>query len=141
MLEQNKYKVYIKIDENKCITNVESSLTLSDTSGYIQIDEGVGDKYSHAQGNYFSSERGEKPLRDEKGRCNYKYVDNNLTELTDEEKDSIFTTSDIQPTDQQVLNSKLLEENANIKLELEQQKSLNSEILLQLATLGGNLNV
>lgn len=51
-MEEFKYKIYIKTDKNNCITGVESDLTLEDTSGYIQIDEGIGDKYSHAQGNY-----------------------------------------------------------------------------------------
>lgn len=135
MLEQNKYKVYIKIDENKCITNVESSLTLTDTSDYIQIDEGTGDKYSHAQGNYFPRD---KPLRDSQGRCNYKYVNNEVVELTDEEKESLFPTQVQQPTEQQILNAKLLQDNANMQLELEQQKQLNAQILLQLA--GGSTN-
>ena len=135
MLEQNKYKVYIKIDENKCITNVESSLTLTDTSDYIQIDEGTGDKYSHAQGNYFPRD---KPLRDSQGRCNYKYVNNEVVELTDEEKESLFTTPVQQPTEQQILNAKLLQDNANMQLELEQQKQLNAQILLQIA--GGSTN-
>ena len=135
MLEQNKYKVYIKIDENKCITNVESSLTLTDTSDYIQIDEGTGDKYSHAQGNYFPRD---KPLRDSQGRGNYKYVNNEVVELTDEEKESLFPTQVQQPTEQQILNAKLLQDNANMQLELEQQKQLNAQILLQLA--GGSTN-
>ncbi|VDG74719.1 phage protein [Clostridium carnis] len=135
MLEQNKYKVYIKIDENKCITNVESSLTLTDTSDYIQIDEGTGDKYSHAQGNYFPRD---KPLRDSQGRCNYKYVNNEVVELTDEEKENLFPTPVKQPTEQQILNAKLLQDNANMQLELEQQKQLNAQILLQLA--GGSTN-
>ena len=135
MLEQNKYKVYIKIDENKCITNVESSLTLTDTSDYIQIDEGTGDKYSHAQGNYFPRD---KPLRDSQGRCNYKYVNNEVVELTDEEKESLFPTPVQQPTEQQILNAKLLQDNANMQLELEEQKKLNAQILLQIA--GGSTN-
>lgn len=45
----------------------------------------------------------------------------------------------INPTEQQILNAKLLQDNANIQIELEQQKQLNAQILLQLA--GGNANV
>lgn len=80
-------KVYIKIDKNNCITGVESDLTLKDATEYVQIDEGNGDKYVHAQNNYFPKE---KPLRDIRGRCNYKYIDSKVIELTEEEKGSLF---------------------------------------------------
>lgn len=133
-MEEFKYKIYIKTDKNNCITGVESDLTLEDTSGYIQIDEGIGDKYSHAQGNYL-----DKGLMDSNGKYNYKYVNNEVVELTDEEKESLFPTQVQQPTEQQILNAKLLQDNANMQLELEQQKQLNAQILLQLA--GGITNV
>ncbi|CAI3224089.1 Conserved hypothetical protein [Clostridium neonatale] len=134
-MEEFKYKVYIKTDKNNCVTSVESDLTLKNTTGYVQIDEGTGDKYAHAQGNYFPKD---KPLRDLQGRCNYKYADNEVVELTNEEKESLFPTQVQQPTEQQILNAKLLQDNANMQLELEQQKQLNVQILLQLA--GGSTN-
>ncbi|CAI3566516.1 hypothetical protein [Clostridium neonatale] len=134
-MEEFKYKVYVKLDENNCIAVVESDLTLKDTTGYVQIDEGTGDKYAHAQGNYFPRD---KPLRDSQGRGNYKYVNNEVVELTDEEKESLFPTQVQQPTEQQILNAKLLQDNANMQLELEQQKQLNAQILLQLV--GGSRN-
>ena len=133
-MEEFKYKIYIKTDKNNCITGVESDLTLEDTSGYIQIDEGIGDKYSHAQGNYL-----DKGLMDSNGKYNYKYVNNEVVELTDEEKESLFPTQVQQPTEQQILSAKLLQDNANVQLELEQQKQLNAQILLQIA--GGITNV
>ena len=132
-MEEFKYKIYTKTDKNNCIIGVESDLTLEDTSGYIQIDEGIGDKYSHAQGNYL-----DKGLMDSNGKYNYKYVNNEVVELTDEEKESLFPTQVQQPTEQQILNAKLLQDNANMQLELEQQKQLNAQILLQLA--GGSTN-
>ncbi|CAI3550088.1 Conserved hypothetical protein [Clostridium neonatale] len=132
-MEEFKYKIYIKTDKNNCIIGVESDLTLEDTSGYIQIDEGIGDKYSHAQGNYL-----DKGLMDSNGKYNYKYVNNEVVELTDEEKENLFPTPVKQPTEQQILNAKLLQDNANMQLELEQQKQLNAQILLQLA--GGSTN-
>lgn len=132
-MEEFRYKIYIKTDKNNCITGVESDLTLEDTSGYIQIDEGIGDKYSHAQGNYL-----DKGLMDSNGKYNYKYVNNEVVELTDEEKESLFPIPVQQPTEQQILNAKLLQDNANMQLELEQQKQLNAQILLQIA--GGVTN-
>ena len=41
-MEEFKYKVYVRLDENNCITVVESDLTLKDTTEYVQIDEGTG---------------------------------------------------------------------------------------------------
>lgn len=96
-MEEFKYKVYVKIDSNNCIIGIDSDLTLNDTTGYIEIDEGTGDKYSHAQGNYFNID-GKKPLIDSNGKYNYKFVDGNLAELTDEEKESLFPTTAPTPT-------------------------------------------
>lgn len=71
-------KVYVKVNEQNEITTINSDIFLADTTGYIQIDEGEGDKYAHAQGNYL-----DKPLTDEQGRYNYKYVDGEVVEITD----------------------------------------------------------
>ena len=53
MFEIKPYEVYIKVDEKNRITSVNSSAFLTDLTGWIKIDEGFGDKYHHAQGNYF----------------------------------------------------------------------------------------
>ena len=50
---ENPYKVYVKTDSNGYITAVNSSAFLTDTDGWTEIDSGYGDKYHHAQGNYF----------------------------------------------------------------------------------------
>lgn len=136
---ENKIKVYITIDSNNCITNIDSSISsqyIDFSKEWIVIDEGYGDKYSHAQGGYFPKE---KSLRDIMGRCNYKYIDNKVVELTDEEKEKLYPATLPQPNEQQVLNAKLLQDNAEMSIELEKQKQLNAQILLQLA--GGNTNV
>ena len=75
------YKVYIKTDENGNITAVNSSAFLTDTEGWAEIDEGGGDKYHHAQNNYF-----DKPLADERGLYNYKLVDGKVAERTETDK-------------------------------------------------------
>lgn len=74
------YKVYVFVNSNGYITSVNSSSFLNDISGWIQIDEGFGDKYHHAQGNYFS-----KALLTEEGAYNYKLVDGAPVECTSEE--------------------------------------------------------
>lgn len=44
--------VYVKVDENGCIIDINSSAFLTDTDGWTAIDEGVGDKYTHAYRHY-----------------------------------------------------------------------------------------
>lgn len=61
-------KVYIKINENNEITHVGSSIFIKDLTGWIEIDSGYGDKYAHAQSQYF-----DKPLINYDGKYNYKY--------------------------------------------------------------------
>lgn len=75
------YKVYIKTDKNNNIVMINSSAFLVDTIGWIEIDEGIGDKYHHAQGHYL-----EKGLFDEYGRYNYRYVDGQVVEIPETEK-------------------------------------------------------
>lgn len=74
------YEVYIKTNENGYIIAVNSSEFLTDVNGWIKIDEGYGDKYHHAQGNYF-----DKPIYTEIGVYQYKYVDGVAVECTAEE--------------------------------------------------------
>lgn len=80
MEEESKIKVYIKIDNNSNITAVNSGIFISDLTSWIEIDEGNGDKYAHAQGNYF-----EKPLTDDNGIYRYKYLDGAVYEKNEEE--------------------------------------------------------
>lgn len=129
-----KIQVYIKINKYNCIIDIDSSIFLTNISGYIRIDEGYGDKYSHAQGMYL-----DKQIRDDQGRCNYKYENGEVIALTEEEKEELYPPIISQPSEQQVLNAKLLQDNAEMSIELEKQKQLNAQILLQLA--GGNTNV
>lgn len=72
--------VYIKTDENNNIIAVNSSVFLADLANWIEIDSGTGDKYAHAQGHYFN-----KPLTNENGIYNYKYIDGVIVEKTSEE--------------------------------------------------------
>ena len=68
-------EVYIKINEDLNITNVNSSVFLSDNSGWIKIDSGLGEKYGHAQNYYF-----DKPLMNEDGTYNYAYQNGKVIE-------------------------------------------------------------
>ena len=66
-LKEQPIKVYVKINENKEITAIGSSIFITDLTNWIKIDEGYGDKYAHAQSQYFK-----KPLQNEDGTYNYK---------------------------------------------------------------------
>ena len=88
------YQVYVKINDSRLITEVDSSGFLSDMSNWIQIDEGSGIRYYHAQNNYF-----DKPIRDERGICRYKLEDGKPVERTQEEMDADYVPPIPQPTD------------------------------------------
>lgn len=77
---ENPYIVYVKPNENGYITAVNSSAFLSDTTDWIEIDRGYGDKYHHAQGNYFK-----KPIITMSGAYQYKLVEDKVLECTSDE--------------------------------------------------------
>ena len=74
------YKVYVKTDPQNRITAINSAAFLPDTDGWEQIDEGDGDKFHHAQGNYFP-----QPIMTMEGVYRYKLVDGKAVERTAEE--------------------------------------------------------
>lgn len=73
------YRVYVQTDERGRITAVNSSAFVSADWG-MEIDQGYGDQYHHAQGNYFS-----QPIYTEDGIPRYKLVDGSPVERTEEE--------------------------------------------------------
>lgn len=80
---ENAYIVYVNLNSNGYITAVNSSAFLADLTGWEEIDRGYGDKYHHAQGNYF-----EKSILTEGGAYRYKLVsakDKKWRESTPEE--------------------------------------------------------
>ena len=79
-METTPYIVYIKIGDANRITAVNSSAFLPDHTGWTQIDEGYGDKYHHAQSNYFPH-----PIITMGGAYRYKLVDGKPVECTAEE--------------------------------------------------------
>ena len=51
-MEHFTYKVYARLDGAGNITAINSSAFLQDATDWTLIDEGVGDRYHHAQGHY-----------------------------------------------------------------------------------------
>ncbi len=76
----NNYSVYVKVDLNNNIIDVNSNAFLKDLTEWIKIDEGEGDRYHHAQGNYF-----EKMAVTSKGICRYKLISGDVVEKNEEE--------------------------------------------------------
>lgn len=79
-MEFEPYIVYVKTNSNGYIAAVNSSAFLNDTTGWVEIDRGNGDKYHHAQGNYFL-----ESIITDGGAYRYKLVDGKAVECTAEE--------------------------------------------------------
>lgn len=74
------YKVLVMLDSSGRISAVNSDAFLNNTSGWVEIDSGNGDRYHHAQNNYF-----EKPIITELGAYRYKLVGGKPVECTPDE--------------------------------------------------------
>ena len=79
-MEFEPYIVYVKPNSDGYITAVNSSAFLTDTTEWVKIDSGYGDKYHHAQGNYFP-----EPIYTDGGAYRCKLVDGKPVECTAEE--------------------------------------------------------
>ena len=93
-MDMQPYIVYVRTDDAGRITAINSSAFLPSPNGWTEIDSGYGDKYHHAQGNYF-----DKPLYDERGICRYKLVNGKPVERTQEEMDADYVPPEVNPTD------------------------------------------
>lgn len=105
---QNPYIVYVKTNFNGYITAVNSSAFLTDTADWMEIDSGYGDKYHHAQGNYFP-----ESIITDGGAYRYKLVDGVPVECTPEEiaEQEEANVSTSTPTQEERI-AELEEENA-----------------------------
>lgn len=89
----NPYEVYVSVDPAGRIYAVNSSAFIFNTKGWVLIDEGYGDRYHHAQGNYLPG-----PLMDERGILRYKLEDGKPVERTQEEMDADYAPPVPVPT-------------------------------------------
>lgn len=75
----DEIKVFVRVDAENRIIDINSSAFVSLDWG-TEIDQGSGDRYFHAQGNYFYH-----PTYTEDGVPRYKLVDGKTVERTEEE--------------------------------------------------------
>lgn len=92
--------IYAKLDSNKSIVQIVSSIFVEDTKGYTQIDawhEGQ-DRYIYAHadnGEYVMNKCG-KPLYDDLGRPNFH---DDFIEWTEEEKQAKYPIRKLEPSE------------------------------------------
>ena len=89
-------KVYAKVAEDGRVLDINSDDFLNDMTGWEYIDQGTGDKYHHAQGNYLPG-----PLMDWRGVYRYKLSGGAVVERTQEEMDADYTPPEQRPTTEQ----------------------------------------
>lgn len=67
ILCNRKIGVYVKTDDEGFITDIDSDIFIDNLDGWLKIDEGEGDRFAHAQSQYY-----DMPLIDEFGHYKYK---------------------------------------------------------------------
>lgn len=94
-MDMKKSKVYVLPDAYGRITRIDGGYTMpEDLTGWVLIDEGIGDRYNLCQGNYFP-----QPIMDDRGIYRYKLVDGAVVERTREEMDADYVPPEVKPTD------------------------------------------
>lgn len=91
---EEKYIVYAKTDAQNRITEINSSAFISDATGWTQIDEGNGDRYHHAQGNYMPLS-----ILTDHGICRYKLMNGNPVERSAAEIAADLPQVTVQPSE------------------------------------------
>lgn len=90
-----KYCVYAKIDAYHRLIAINSDAFLLSLTGWIKIDEGTGDRYHHAHGNYLDG-----GLYDTRGVPRYALIDGVVTlrDQADIDADAAAIQSPSAPT-------------------------------------------
>ena len=121
-METMTNKIYARKNDNNIVIKLFSSVFEENLDTDFLVEEGNEDYHAHVHLKY--------QLRDEDGRYNYKILEDQLVELTEEEKEKLFPPAPPQITEQERLNAQLLQSNA-------QQQLINANLLRQIAELKG----
>lgn len=80
-MDEYKSKVYVMLDDQDRITHIEGGYTTPENlTGWVQIDEGAGDRYNLCQSHYFAD-----GIYTTDGIPRYKLVDGQAVERTEDE--------------------------------------------------------
>ena len=121
-MENYTNKIYARKREDNIVIKFFSSVFENNLNTDFLVEEGNEDYHAHVHLKY--------KLTDEDGRYNYKILEDQLVELTEEEKEKLFPPPTPQITEQEKLNSQLLQSYA-------QQQLINASLLKQIAELKG----
>ena len=121
-MENYTNKIYAQKREDNVVIKFISSVFEENLDTDFLVEEGNEDYHAHVHLKY--------KLTDEDGRYNYKILEDQLVELTEEEKEKLFPQAPPQITEQEKLNAQLLQSNA-------QQQLINASLLKQIAELKG----
>ena len=75
------YKVYVQTTNDNKIYNINSSPFIADLTNWIEIDEGVGEKYLYAQQAYLPNN-----LYDDNDILRYSYINEEIIERSEEDR-------------------------------------------------------
>ena len=111
-MEDYKNKIYARLNEKNIVIKLFSSVFETATETDKLIEEGNEDYHAHVHLKY--------KLTDEKGRYNYKYENDKMILLTEEEKAELFPPSTVaeEMSEQEKLNAQLIKDNAGYKMQL-----------------------
>ena len=59
--------VYARVNTDGFITEINSDIFIDNFDGWVKIDEGFGDRFAHAQSQYFA-----EPIKNENGEYNHR---------------------------------------------------------------------
>lgn len=110
-MEHRPYAVLVRTDEQNRIIEINSSAFVAGAEGWVQIDEGDGDRYHHAQGNYLPM-----PLTDDRGVYRYKLEKSHAVERTQKEMDGDYAARPVPATAK--TNAELEAENKMLKAQV-----------------------
>ena len=93
-----EFAVFVKVDEGGRVVDINSSMFLQNTEGWVEIARGVGDAFQHAQGNFMP-----KPIFNIDGIPIYKME---MGEIEERNEDEI--QADIKPAEKSPLEKRLV---------------------------------
>lgn len=92
------YKVFVKVDGAGRVLAINSSAFLRSVDGWVEIDQGQGDRYHHAQGHYLPG-----AIWNDNGVPRYKLEGGQVVERTAEEIEAETVEPEVVPTTEERL--------------------------------------